>query len=44
MNKFEAGKYINQSLYKSFQPNTINRNWVIDDMIVLNLLSKQIDI
>ncbi|MFN8296350.1 MAG: Fic family protein [Chitinophagales bacterium] len=40
MNKFEAGKYINQGLYKSFQPNTINRNWVIDDMIVLNLLSK----
>lgn len=40
MNKFEAGKYINQGLYKSFQPNNINRNWVIDDMIVLNLLSK----
>lgn len=40
MNKFEAGKYINQGLYKSFQPNTIHRNWVVDDMIVLNLLSK----
>ena len=40
MKKFESGKYINQGLYKSFQPNIINRNWVIDDMIVLNLLSK----
>ena len=43
MNKFEAGKYINQSLYKSFQPNTINRNWVIDDMIVTKL-TKKLDI
>ncbi|MBP8192194.1 MAG: Fic family protein [Chitinophagales bacterium] len=40
MKKFESGKYINQGLYKSFQPNLINRDWIIDDMIVLNLLSK----
>lgn len=40
MNSFVAGKYINQGYYKSFQPNFINRNWQIDDMAVLQLLSK----
>ncbi len=40
MNSFVAGKYINQGYYKSFQPNFINRDWQIDDMAVLQLLSK----
>jgi Fic family protein len=34
------GKKINQGYYKSFQPNPINKNWTLDDMSVLNLLSK----
>lgn len=40
MNSFESGKHINQGFYKSFQPNIINRNWFLDDMSVLQLLSK----
>ncbi|MFH0733347.1 MAG: Fic/DOC family N-terminal domain-containing protein [bacterium] len=39
MNNFESGKYINQNHYKSFLPNHINRQWKIDDMQVLFLLS-----
>jgi Fic family protein len=37
---FKSGIYVNQGYYKSFQPDTINRNWVIDDMQLLSLLSK----
>lgn len=40
MKNFNAGRYINQGLYKSFSPNPINRNWIIDDMSVISLLSK----
>jgi Fic family protein len=40
MKSFEAGKYINQGYYKSFQPNPINREWHLDDMDVINLLSQ----
>lgn len=40
MKTFSAGKRINQGSYKSFQPNTINREWKLDDMEVLNLLSR----
>ena len=40
MQKFEAGTYINQGYYKSFQPTPINKNWQIEDMQVLQLLSK----
>lgn len=40
MNEFKSGKYINQGYYKSFNPSLINRNWKIDDMTVLQLLSK----
>ncbi|MFV0470820.1 MAG: Fic family protein [Paludibacteraceae bacterium] len=40
MQKFNAGKYINQSYYKSFQPDFINKDWTVDKMYVLNLLSK----
>lgn len=40
MKKFTAGQYLNQSYYKSFQPEPIHREWLIDDMEVLNLLSR----
>lgn len=40
MKNFISGNIINQGYHKSFQPNYINKNWVIDDMSVLNLLSK----
>lgn len=40
MKDFRSGKYINQGTHKSFQPNKINRKWLIDDMELLNLLSQ----
>ncbi|MFT6245812.1 MAG: Fic family protein [Salibacteraceae bacterium] len=40
MKKFQAGQLINQGSYKSFQPEKINRQWLIEDMEVLNLLSQ----
>ena len=39
MKSFRSGVYVNQGTYKSFQPNTLCRNWVIDNMEVLSLLS-----
>jgi len=40
MQKFQAGNYINQGYYKSFEPNPINKEWQIDNMQVIQLLSK----
>lgn len=40
MRNFESGQYINQGYYKSFQPNFINKEWLVDDMQVIGLLSK----
>lgn len=40
MKNFEAGKYINQGYYKSFQPNFINKQWLLEDMELIQLLSK----
>lgn len=40
MKDFNAGRYVTQGSYKSFQPNPINRNWEINDMEVMSLLSK----
>ena len=40
MKDFNAGKTVSQGYYKSFIPNTINRNWTIDNMDVLYLLSR----
>ena len=37
---FLSGTYNNQGYYKSFIPNEINREWSIDDMHVLSLLSQ----
>lgn len=38
MKKFISGTYIQQTDYKSFQPNPINRSWVVDDMEIQKLL------
>ncbi len=40
MKNFNAGTYINQGYYKSFQPATINRQWYLENMEVIQLLSK----
>lgn len=40
MKNFTAGRYITQDKYSSFQPEFINRKWQIEDMELLNLLSK----
>lgn len=40
MKDFKSGININQGYYKSFQPNPINKDWIIEDMQLLNLLSK----
>ncbi|MCF6268382.1 MAG: Fic family protein [Melioribacteraceae bacterium] len=40
MKKFFAGKYINQGTYRSFQPEKINREWHVENMELLNLLSQ----
>ena len=40
MKDYNAGSYINQGYYKSFQPSLINKQWIIDNMEVLQLLSK----
>jgi len=37
---FDARTYIGQRSYKSFEPTPINRQWVVDDMEVQQLLSK----
>ena len=39
MKTFKSGKYINQGTYKSFQPETINRPWYIDNMELFCLLT-----
>jgi len=40
MKDFKAGTYVNQGYYKSFQPTLINRQWHLDNMEVIQLLSK----
>ena len=37
---FQAGRFVQQAHYKSFQPNPINRAWVVDDMALLHLLGQ----
>jgi Fic family protein len=39
MKSFVSGTYINQGYYKSFQPNLIHKDWQLNDMEVLRLLS-----
>ena len=40
MKNFKAGNYINQGTFKSFIPEEINRDWTLDDMEVIELLSQ----
>lgn len=40
MKSFKAGAYIDQGHYQSFEPNPINRQWQIEDMEIVELLSK----
>lgn len=40
MKNFKAGNYVNQGTFKSFMPLEINRDWILDDMEVIELLSQ----
>jgi len=40
MKNFIAGYFQNQGYYSSFQPNDINKIWLLDDMEIQQLLSK----
>lgn len=40
MKNFSSGKYIKRGSYKSFQPDKICREWQIENMELLNLLSQ----
>lgn len=40
MKHFKSGQLVQQAHYKSFQPNFINRAWVVDDMGLLQLLGQ----
>ena len=40
MEKFKAGNYVSQGTFKSFIPEQINRDWRLDDMEIIELLSQ----
>lgn len=40
MKEFKSGKYISQGYFKSFEPNSINKKWQIENMELIQLLSK----
>ncbi|MGB5269115.1 MAG: Fic family protein [Eudoraea sp.] len=40
MKNFNSGEYLSQGTFKSFSPEKINRQWSLDDIEVINLLSK----
>jgi len=40
MKKFKSGTFINQGTFKSFQPEKLNKDWKLEDMDIINLLSK----
>ncbi len=40
MKNFKAGQFVQQSHYKSFQPNIINRAWLLDNMALIQLLGQ----
>lgn len=40
MKNFKAGLYMNQGTFKSFIPQEINRDWLLDDMEIIELLSQ----
>ena len=39
MKKFEAGKYVKHEFHSSFLPSKLSREWIIDDMDLINSLS-----
>ena len=40
MKNFQSGRKVQQSRYKSFQPNPINREWAVGDMSLIQLLGQ----
>ncbi len=40
MKNYKSGKYINQGTFKSFLPEKINKQWSIENMELVNLLSQ----
>jgi len=40
MRTFQSGRYVQQEHYLSFQPNPINRPWVLDNMALIQLLGQ----
>jgi Fic family protein len=40
MKNFQSGRYIQQGYYKSFQPNEIDRVWLLDNMELIQLLGR----
>ncbi|MDR2791842.1 MAG: Fic family protein [Tannerellaceae bacterium] len=40
MKKFRAGTFVNQGYYKAFIPNKIYRQWQVEDMEIIKLLSR----
>ena len=40
MKTFKSGKHVNQGHYESFQPNPINREWQLEDMELIAMLSQ----
>ncbi len=40
MKNFRAGRFVQQAHHKSFLPNPINREWVVEDMGLLQLLGQ----
>ncbi len=40
MKNFKSGKYINQGFFKSFEPEKINKQWNIENMELISLLSQ----
>ncbi len=40
MKNFQSGDYVQQEYYKSFQPNEIDRVWLLDNMELIQLLGR----
>lgn len=40
MKNFKSGNYINQGTFKSFQPERINKQWILENMELVSLLGQ----
>ena len=40
MKDFKAGHYVNQGTYKRFQPEKITKQWLLDNMELVSILSQ----